>query len=128
MAPGKEAARCSLPCSVHRNARPDSGAALYSIPVDPLERDINAVLSATPRPAPVRRPMLIVLGGLPGSGKSTVAEALSRRASIAVLRSDTIRKLLFPRPGYTGEESAWVFAVLHGAAERLLTNGTSVIV
>jgi predicted kinase len=109
-------------------ARPDPRAHLYSIAVDPLERDIADVLRTIRPPPAVPRPALVVLGGLPGSGKSTVADALSRRTPLVVLRSDVIRKLLFPKPDYSSKESAWVFAVLHGATEHLLANGASVIV
>jgi predicted kinase len=38
--------------------------------------------------------MLIVLGGLPGSGKSTVAQALARRIGACYLRVDTIEQAI----------------------------------
>lgn len=79
-------------------------------------------------PAPRPRPTLIALSGLPGSGKSTVADALRRRVPLVVLQSDRIRKLLVPVPQYSAEENARVFAAIHGAAERLLRNGISVLV
>lgn len=38
--------------------------------------------------------MLVILGGLPGSGKSTVAQALARRIGACYLRVDTIEQAI----------------------------------
>ncbi|EPR18518.1 adenylylsulfate kinase [Agrobacterium radiobacter DSM 30147] len=38
--------------------------------------------------------MLIILGGLPGSGKSTIAQALARRIGACYLRADTIEQAI----------------------------------
>ena len=43
---------------------------------------------------PGRRPCLILVGGLPATGKSTVARELADRANLAVLSSDRTRKRL----------------------------------
>jgi aminoglycoside phosphotransferase family enzyme/predicted kinase len=43
---------------------------------------------------PRRRPCLILVGGLQGTGKSTLAQALSKRASSECIRSDEVRKSL----------------------------------
>src|SRR5215471_6281135 len=45
---------------------------------------------------PERRPALVLMGGLPGTGKSTLAKALSTRASFDLIRSDVVRIELFP--------------------------------
>jgi aminoglycoside phosphotransferase family enzyme/predicted kinase len=42
--------------------------------------------------SPVRRPALVLVGGLPGSGKSTLAADLAREAGFTVIRSDVVRK------------------------------------
>jgi predicted kinase len=44
-------------------------------------------------PAP-RKPVLIVFGGLPGTGKTTIARELSRRLGASHLRIDTIEQSL----------------------------------
>jgi aminoglycoside phosphotransferase family enzyme/predicted kinase len=44
--------------------------------------------------APSRRPCLVLVGGLPGTGKSTLARALSAAAGFDVVRSDVVRKEL----------------------------------
>ena len=41
-----------------------------------------------------RKPCLVLVGGLPGSGKSTVARGLSEQAGFTVIRSDVVRKEL----------------------------------
>jgi aminoglycoside phosphotransferase family enzyme/predicted kinase len=43
---------------------------------------------------PVRRPCLVLVGGLPGAGKSTLSRALAERAHFQVIRSDVVRKEL----------------------------------
>src|SRR5204862_1007368 len=48
--------------------------------------------------APGRRPCLVLVGGLPGTGKSTLARGLAERAGFAVVRSDVVRKELAGLP------------------------------
>lgn len=45
------------------------------------------------------RVRLVLVGGAPGTGKSTVAAALAGRPGWDLLRSDLVRKQLFDRPG-----------------------------
>lgn len=52
----------------------------------------------------VNRPVLWVICGMIGSGKSTIAERLGRVLALKVLHSDVIRKKLFKlKPGESGE-------------------------
>jgi aminoglycoside phosphotransferase family enzyme/predicted kinase len=44
--------------------------------------------------APATRPALLLIGGLPGTGKSTLARGLGARGRFHVLRSDVVRKEL----------------------------------
>src|SRR5262249_9071077 len=44
--------------------------------------------------APAQRPCLLLVGGLPGTGKSTLARGMAERAGFAVIRSDLVRKEL----------------------------------
>jgi predicted kinase len=72
-------------------------------------------------------PVLIVLTGLPGTGKSTVAQELSQRLPAIVIASDFVRKTLFPEPTYSGEESRFVHSVSRAVMGHYLQRGYSVI-
>jgi aminoglycoside phosphotransferase family enzyme/predicted kinase len=52
---------------------------------------------------PDRKPCLVLIGGLPGAGKSTLARGLAERANFLVIRSDLVRKEL---AGLSPEDSA----------------------
>lgn len=78
-------------------------------------------------PEPVDRPVLVVVSGLPGTGKSHFCARLAERVPFAVLGSDALRKVLFSRPTYSTEESATLFAAIHRLIERLLAKGVRVI-
>lgn len=78
--------------------------------------------------------MIIVIRGLPGSGKTTLARKLANYTmdefpfeSMIVLSTDVIRKELFPKPKYTSEESAIVYKVLFYTARQLNLVGSNVI-
>jgi len=71
--------------------------------------------------------MLVLITGLPGTGKSTIAMHLARRLRATVLRTDVIRKQLFPQPKYTEEEKELVYKVTFLIAEYLLRAGKNVI-
>jgi predicted kinase len=77
---------------------------------------------------PPRSPLtLVVVSGLPGTGKSTFCRDLSRRSGAVILESDSLRKLLFPRPSYSWQESRRLFDSIHAAIEHLLQGGVSAI-
>jgi predicted kinase len=66
--------------------------------------DIGAAVAAAkstltmPTPAP-GQPVLVMLCGLPGTGKSTLARRLQHRLPAVVVESDRVRQRLFARPG-----------------------------
>ena len=70
---------------------------------------------------------LVVLSGLPGTGKSYFAERLARRVSFLIVGSDRMRKALVSRPRYTRGEHSRVFAACHRLIEELLGEGRRVI-
>lgn len=74
------------------------------------------------------RTSLVVVAGLPGSGKSHFSRELAGRRPLAHLDSDALRRALFERPTHSAEESARLFAAVHALFERLLSRGVSVIV
>ena len=84
-------------------------------------------------------PRFVVIGGLSGTGKTTVAHALAPRLGAAPgaihLRSDVERKLLFHAGitehlepgGYTEAANRMVYQRLYSKAEAILETGHSVI-
>jgi predicted kinase len=86
---------------------------------------------------PERRPCLVMVGGLPGVGKSTLAGQLARRAGFSVVRSDVVRKELAGPDGAEAEfehghySPAWTkrtYAECLRRAEDMLRRGERVIV
>jgi len=91
--------------------------------------DVDRVLqSLGALPPPRTRPALVVVAGLPGTGKSQFSRELRLRTGAIILESDAIRRLLFERPSYSWWESRRVFTALHAAVERLLDSGAFCIV
>lgn len=91
-----------------------------------LRRALNDDLQRVSVPG-ASRPCLIVLSGLPGTGKSHFARELSRRVPLVIIGSDHSRKTLVSRPQYTPEEHARVFAACHLLVEELLSEGYRVV-
>ena len=89
---------------------------------------------------PGHRPALLLVGGLPGTGKSTLAAALARRAGFCVVAADRVRKELAgldpeaPAPATFGEgvyAPEWTertYAECLGRAQALLFEGERVLV
>ena len=85
------------------------------------------------------RPGLIAIGGLSGTGKSTLARALGadfgKPPGARILRSDVLRKRLagvfaetpLPASGYTAEASRATYMALDGLAWAALATGQGVI-
>ena len=79
---------------------------------------------------------LVAIGGLSGTGKSTLAAALAPSLPARVLRSDVVRKRLFevapetrlPTSAYTARVSRRVYQTLRRKAANTLAAGYSVIV
>jgi len=74
---------------------------------------------------PARRPVLVVFGGLPGTGKTTIAKALAARLNAVYLRIDTIEQAMkaagAQRIGPAG------YAVANALAETNLRLGHTII-
>ncbi|MGZ0746514.1 AAA family ATPase [Haloparvum sp. AD34] len=72
-------------------------------------------------------PQLVVVCGLPGVGKTTVAARAAELIGGDVLRTDAVRKDLFPEPAYTEAESRAVYGELLARAAARLGDGESVV-
>ncbi len=85
-------------------------------------------------------PLLLAVGGLSGSGKTTVAQALQQRTGFAHVNSDVVRKRLTghatdrPAPAsakaylYAGEQSRRTYETMFELARAELARGSGVIV
>jgi len=80
-----------------------------------------------PLPSPRSTAALVVVSGLPGSGKSHFCRCLASRHPIARLESDALRKALFGQPTHSPEESRRLFAACHHVLDRLLGAGISAL-
>ena len=78
-------------------------------------------------PEPAAEPALIVVSGLPGTGKSYFCSRLAERLPVVVLESDALRKTLFSLPDYSFRESYRLFQAIHRLVERLLKKGISLV-
>lgn len=77
-------------------------------------------------PEPVIKPTLVLATGLPGTGKSYFCRKLAEKVPMVILESDHLRKLLFPHPVYSAEESARLFRAVHELIRGLLNRGVNV--
>jgi len=86
--------------------------------------------------APWLRPLLIVVGGLSGTGKTTLARTLAEAIGAELLRTDTLRRELFgegtPAAGadggvYQPEARRRVYDLLFQRAAELLSDRISVV-
>ncbi len=71
--------------------------------------------------------MLIVVCGLPGTGKTTIAKALSQQIGAVLLRTDVIRKEMLRENSYTEKERGAVYESMFAAADEKLRNGENCV-
>jgi predicted kinase len=97
------------------------------------------LLALTELEEPGRRPCLLLVGGLPGTGKSTLSRWLAERAGFTVVRADLVRKELAGIPAvgrtssldegiYTPEWTERTYAECLRQAGELLFAGGRVLV
>jgi hypothetical protein len=94
-----------------------------------LDRDVNRLKRAIASKLEIQvdHPSLVVLVGLPGSGKSYFASKMTENISAVVLESDFLRKNLVLRPVYTQFESFRLFRAIHELITDLLANKYNVV-
>jgi predicted kinase len=89
--------------------------------VEKLRQSLNGL------PQPQVEPPLIVVSGLPGTGKSFFCRKLAERLFFLILASDTLRKILFSSPQYNESENKRLFSACHVLVEELLREGIPII-
>lgn len=73
------------------------------------------------------KPLLVLLYGYPGSGKTFFARQLADQLQAANIQSDRIRGELFNKPRYDKQENDIVTHLMDYMSEEFLDNGVSVI-
>ena len=94
------------------------------------DQDITIGLSAVDiedQPESLNGAYLIILSGLPGTGKSYFARQISDVVRCVVVSSDRVRKALFLHPKYTRYEHSRVFSVCHEIIKGLLVQSYKVV-
>ncbi len=93
-----------------------------------LDEDV-AKLESSLGGVPASQPTLslVLVTGLPGSGKSYFSRELCSRYPLAHLNSDALRRALFPRPAHDAAENERLFAAVHALLKRLLARGVSAV-
>ncbi len=86
--------------------------------------DIQYVVMAKITP---HKPLLIMMYGYPGSGKSYFARMLAEGMQVAHIQGDRIRNELFAEPRYDKQENAIVAQLMNYMTEEFLSAGVSVI-
>lgn len=71
--------------------------------------------------------MIVLICGLPGVGKTTIAKNLAPLIDAVILSTDKIRKELIPNPTYTKEERKLIYDVMVLIAAYLQNSGINII-
>lgn len=81
----------------------------------------------------VRGPLLVVVTGMPSSGKTTLAEALACELRLPLIAKDEIKECLYESLGpgdvsWSGRIGAAAYTLIFSLARGMLSSGVSVIV
>ena len=76
---------------------------------------------------PTTKPVLIMVYGVPGSGKTHFAAELATAMGAAHVQGDRIRSELFEKPVYDKQENEVVNRLMEYMAEEFLSAGVNVI-
>lgn len=96
-------------------------------------RPFSAVLSPSCEDVVVAAPTLVVVTGMPSSGKTTVAQALARQLRVPLIAKDAIKESLYDSLGAddlasSGRLGAAAFGVIFALARIALASCASLIV
>ena len=116
-------ARIQRPSGAGTLAQTRAYAACAAALAEQLRREVAEVPDR-----PYGRPVVVMLMGLPGVGKSHVARLLCARLGAAHVATDELRSRLFIAASYTDAENRAVFAASQALVEVLLGEGHRVVV
>jgi predicted kinase len=98
--------------------------------VNQLVGELDALLPATPVVPP--NGSLLIMVGLPGSGKSCIVENVAGLLDCVVISTDRVRRIMWPQPTYTAAEMMSVYQVCHnlvagrlGRSQRVIFDGAN---
>ncbi|GAB3582107.1 2-C-methyl-D-erythritol 4-phosphate cytidylyltransferase [Calidifontibacter terrae] len=103
-----------------------AGGSVRVVPGDPLAHKVTTPADLERLQVPAATPELIVLAGLPGVGKSTIARALATRLRAAYVRVDTIEQAMRDS-GEIERPSVGGYAVGYAVTADQLSCGVSVV-
>ena len=83
--------------------------------------------SLSPLPKSLPKSLLVILVGLPGTGKTFLSHSLKDKFPLVLLQSDKIRVMCFPKPKYTKSENKFVFDLCHRLIKDLLKKNMPVL-
>ncbi|MEA1958534.1 MAG: ATP-binding protein [Chloroflexota bacterium] len=93
-----------------------------------LTSDVELLIDRLgPLPEPAAKPVIIVVSGLPYSGKSYFCRQLAGRLPLPIIESDAMRQTLSPTPDYSKGENDRLFRACHNLIDSLLRRGVSAI-
>lgn len=87
--------------------------------------DIDQALMSAPYVRP--NGSLLVMMGLPGTGKSLIVEQLQKLLPCTVISTDAVRRFMREQPTYTAAEMMYVYELCHQLIERRLGLGQRVV-
>ena len=110
-----------------RRHDPDAGLTLCGTPLAAQWAFVHASGKLTRVIQRFRMAMLIVFGGLPGTGKTTIARRLAARWSATYLRIDAIEQAIRTAGIIAGDIGPAGYLVANALAASNLTNGLTVV-
>lgn len=76
----------------------------------------------------INNQLVIILSGLPGSGKSYVSDYLHNKYGFTILSGENITYSLYPREKRTGEEYRNAYKILTEVSKKLIRKGHSIVI
>jgi predicted kinase len=70
---------------------------------------------------------LLLMAGLPGSGKSLIVEKMQAHLPCVVISTDCVRLFVWPKPTYAAAEVMLVYEICHRLVEGRLSRGQRVV-